>query len=76
VECVTLVYQPALTYLKPWHHVLFGVIFATSLGSMSMLHALSRRRAKKKKEEEEAPPAGYGAEPQLKSNLVHFSLKI
>jgi len=75
---VTVVYQPSLTYLKPWHHVLFGVIFATSLGSTSML-PLSRRRAKKKKEEEEkeeAPPAGSGAEPQLKSNLVHFSLKI
>ena len=58
-----------------WYHVLFGVIFATSLGSTSML-PLSRRTAKKKKEEEEAPLAGSGAEPQLKLNLVHFSLKI
>ena len=45
---MTLVYQPSLTYLKPWHHVLFGVIFATSLGLTSML-PLSRHRAKNKK---------------------------
>ena len=38
---------------------------------------VSRHRAKKKKEEEEeAPPVGSGAEPQLKSNLVHFILEI
>jgi len=46
--CVTRVYEPSLTYLKPWHHVLFGVMFATSLGPTSML-PLSRRRAKKRK---------------------------
>ena len=48
-SCVTLVtYKPYLTYLKPWHHVMSGAIYATLLGSMSML-PLSRRRAKKKK---------------------------
>jgi len=35
-------------YLKPWHHVMSGAIYATSLGSTSML-PLSRRRAKKRR---------------------------
>ena len=43
---------------------------ATSLGSTSML-PLSQRTAKKKK-----LSSGFVAEPQLKSNLVQFSLKI
>jgi len=48
-SCVTLVtYQPSLAYLKPWHHVMSGAIYATLLGSTPML-PLSRRRAKKKK---------------------------
>jgi len=43
---VLLVYQQSRTYLKPWHHVMSGAIYATLQGSTSML-PLSRRRAKK-----------------------------
>jgi len=44
-SCVT---QPSLTYLKPWHHVLSGAIYATTLwGRRRCFHCLNveqRRR--------------------------------
>jgi len=46
-SCVTLVYQPSLTYLKPWHHALSGAVYATLLGSTSTL-PLSRCRHRRR----------------------------
>jgi len=50
-----------LRFIITMKHVIYGEILSAAMGSGGVLYA---------------PPAGSGVEPQRKSNLMHFSLKI